>query len=193
MIILVKTKHLYRGMAWLSFQKSSVKLEQNLTGGDCLSFVLFCFSLQYLVCTLCVSILCFFLLNQSSSGWKTTGPRLGVQVRSHQVRPEQEHHSQLQHRPYRQVGTIYFFDCCSSSTWNGFRANRKLSCKPASQPSPKYTKFTSKSTCKIVHCSFIFFIWEIGDIYSQLSKSFTARGVTSRGPPKGIKRFFDTI
>ena len=133
MIILVKTKHLYRGMAWLSFQKSSFKLEQNLTGGDCLSFVLFCFSLQYLVCTLCVSILCFFLLNQSSSGWKTTGPRLGVQVRSHQVRPEQEHHSQLQHRPYRQVGTIYFFDCCSSSTWNGHSA--------ANQPSHPLSNF----------------------------------------------------
>ena len=31
------------------------------------------------------------------------------------------------------------------------------------------------------------FIWKYGDIYSRLSRSFTARGFSSRDPTKGIR------
>ena len=41
-----------------------------------------------------------------------------------------------------------------------------------------------------VPMSALCFIWEFGDIYSQLSRNFTASGFSSRDPTKGMKGNF---
>ena len=48
-------------------------------------------------------------------------------------------------------------------------------------------KYPFLNSFMIIGLFLTFFIWELDDIYSRLSRSFTARGFSSMDPTKGIR------